>query len=985
MRVISLLSLATAAVCVLAKKRTYDTYNPSASQIAIDAQTAKTAHTTSNVGGKAFNRFVVIWLENTNFDKAAENSDMEWLASQGIVLDNYWALTHPSEPNYMAAVGGDYFALDDDRFISLPSNVSTIVDLLDTKGISWAEYQEHIPYTGYNGFEYKNQKTFANDYVRKHNPLVFYESVSKNEERMQNIKSFTTFQEDLESELLPQWSFITPNMTNDGHDTNINVASSWSRDFLTPLLSNEYFMKDTLILLTFDENENYRLKNRVYALLLGGAVPEDKKGTIDHTFYDHYSEISTVEVNWDLPNLGRNDVDANVFDVVASIAGVENKEVDTTYKVNNQTYTGYLNNDEINLPAPNVNAKGKNGKGVLDSISSVWADEYSSQVSESYFTSTTTTAAWSIGDATTTSISSSSASSSTSSSPVSHSDSVISFSSSSSSLTSGYFNSSSILSTETSSIYSAASQSSSPMSQVPSSSISSELASKSSTYHVSFTSELSTSSSLAHSSSTGLSSENTGSFSSSSVGPSFIPTSSETSGALISSSSSSSSSSSFSTVPSFSVSTPTGLDIITDIEVFDVRTHSSKAYLYDWFNIVVTLSSSGPIPSNSIVQFTVPNEFVGLKPLTLRTSSSHLDVASTNFDAETRIYTIEFNSWGSSKQNIRGSFEFTVRLSDSALSTMELGSKLFEFRTVSQVFTETLSFSKIDRSKPWKQGIFDGHNPIWQIEIPGELGPWSSLDISSILQPLDDYYYDLSSIIFEIGSRFDKFGNITTKRLSNSEDYSTSGSSSSLGISYTGFVSSNEVLRITVPGIEQHQITSFSNSIDVIINNGAATKRSVEDFSLEETLETESVSVTDVITSDEDPAGSLDSSVSTAPNEGATITSGSISVSDFVSSEVPNNTFSMFTTDTFIGVSTITAIASNAETTVVTITSCHDKLCTQTTIDAIATVVASTIDNEFTLYTTYCPLSTYTTKSNDQVVTVTSIVTEAPSSINLGK
>ncbi|ODQ61600.1 hypothetical protein WICANDRAFT_81868 [Wickerhamomyces anomalus NRRL Y-366-8] len=383
-------------------KRKYDNYNPSAAQIAIDAQTAQTAHTTSNVAGKVFNRFVVIWLENTNFDKAAENSDMEWLAAQGITLDNYWAITHPSEPNYMAAVGGDYFALDDDRFISLPSNVSTIVDLLDTKGISWAEYQEHLPYTGYNGFEYKNQQTFGNDYVRKHNPLALFESVNKNEERLQNIKNFTVFQEDLENEKLPQWSFVTPNMTNDGHDSNINVASSWSRDFLTPLLNNEYFMKDTLILLTFDENENYRLKNRVYAVLLGGVIPENKKGTIDHTFYEHYSEISSVEANWDLPNLGRNDVDANVFDIVASAVGIKNDEVDTTYKVNNQTYIGYLKDDTIDLPAPNVNAVGKNGRGVLDSISSVWADKYSSQLSESYFTSTTTTAVWSIGDATTT-------------------------------------------------------------------------------------------------------------------------------------------------------------------------------------------------------------------------------------------------------------------------------------------------------------------------------------------------------------------------------------------------------------------------------------------------------------------------------------------------------------------------------------------------------------------------------------------------------
>jgi acid phosphatase len=58
--------------------------------------------------------------------------------------------------------------MDNDDFHSIPTNISTIVDLLDTKGISWAEYQEGLPYPGFQGFNFSNQTTFANDYVRKH-------------------------------------------------------------------------------------------------------------------------------------------------------------------------------------------------------------------------------------------------------------------------------------------------------------------------------------------------------------------------------------------------------------------------------------------------------------------------------------------------------------------------------------------------------------------------------------------------------------------------------------------------------------------------------------------------------------------------------------------------------------------------------------------------------------------------------------------------
>lgn len=411
--------------------RTYSSILPKGTDVAKAASNATTNHFTSNVTGAAFDRIFIIWLENTDYDKAAGQEDLQWLASQGVTLDNYWGLTHPSEPNYVAAVGGDYFALDDDRFIALPSNISTIVDLFDTKGISWAEYQEHLPYTGFQGFNYSNQETFANDYVRKHNPLVIYDSVAQNDTRLANIKNYTMFDQDLDQKTLPQYAFITPNMTNDGHDTNIKVAGKWSRDFLEPLLSNDYFMENTLVVLTFDENETYSIKNKVFTILLGGAVPDDLKNTTDSTYYDHYSLISSPVANWDLPSLGRHDVDANVFSFVAEATNITNEDVNTTYKLNNATYIGYLNDVNIAIPAPNVTAVNKNGQPVLQKIVDTWGKEFSAQVSDDYFTSTTTTVSASVTDAATMSSASVSTVSTTKASSVTSGSSVASGSSTS--------------------------------------------------------------------------------------------------------------------------------------------------------------------------------------------------------------------------------------------------------------------------------------------------------------------------------------------------------------------------------------------------------------------------------------------------------------------------------------------------------------------------------------------------------------------------
>ncbi len=81
---------------------------------------------------------------------------------------NHSGVTHPSEPNYVATIGGDYFGMDNDNFNRIPANISSLIDLLEDKGISWGHYQEDMPYSGFEGIDWVNQHNGANDYVRKH-------------------------------------------------------------------------------------------------------------------------------------------------------------------------------------------------------------------------------------------------------------------------------------------------------------------------------------------------------------------------------------------------------------------------------------------------------------------------------------------------------------------------------------------------------------------------------------------------------------------------------------------------------------------------------------------------------------------------------------------------------------------------------------------------------------------------------------------------
>src|SRR5262245_34559496 len=60
-----------------------------------------------------FQKILIVVLENTNFDEAIEQPFLKVLADRGAVLTNYFAQTHPSQPNYIALVSGSAHEVDD--------------------------------------------------------------------------------------------------------------------------------------------------------------------------------------------------------------------------------------------------------------------------------------------------------------------------------------------------------------------------------------------------------------------------------------------------------------------------------------------------------------------------------------------------------------------------------------------------------------------------------------------------------------------------------------------------------------------------------------------------------------------------------------------------------------------------------------------------------------------------------------------------------
>ena len=259
----------------------------------------------------AFDRVFIIMFENELESAVLQDDYMRDLQARGVRLSDYHGVTHPSQPNYIATVTGLPFVTDD---TCQDIDATSIVDLLEAKGVTWKAYMENLP---------ENDKAVCISadklYFRKHNPFVSLTNIRNNPERLAKIVNAEQLQADLDGGKLPQFCWYTPNIQNDGHSppetsalqrwSGVEFLSQWLRGFLEPLLANPAFTKETLVVIIFDESVPYD-ENHVYATLLGDMV---KPGTVEADHYNHYSLLRTIEENFELGTLSRNDLTANWF------------------------------------------------------------------------------------------------------------------------------------------------------------------------------------------------------------------------------------------------------------------------------------------------------------------------------------------------------------------------------------------------------------------------------------------------------------------------------------------------------------------------------------------------------------------------------------------------------------------------------------------------------------------------------------------------
>lgn len=248
---------------------------------------------------------VIVIEENHSYDQIMYPGNAPYfdtLAKEGALFTNSHAITHPSQPNYLAFFSGSTQGVTNDHYLGdiTPFTTPNLGAELIKAGYTFKGYAEMMPNTGFLGRSF--QIVPGHDYRRKHAPWVNWLGNKANGLPDSVSQPLTAFPADYSK--LPTVSFVIPNEANDMHNiglygdtVSMQRASQWVSTHLSGYI-NRAKTHNSLFILTFDEDQSDNLvPNQIPTIFVGEMV---KPGKYDDSI-DHYTVLRTLEAMYDLP------------------------------------------------------------------------------------------------------------------------------------------------------------------------------------------------------------------------------------------------------------------------------------------------------------------------------------------------------------------------------------------------------------------------------------------------------------------------------------------------------------------------------------------------------------------------------------------------------------------------------------------------------------------------------------------------------------
>lgn len=213
------------------------------------------------------------------------------------VADRYRAVTHPSLPNYLALAAGSTFGIADDAYPSAHRlRAASIFSQLDAHHRTWRAYEQSMTVPC--------EQVSAGTYAVKHNPAAYFVPL-RAECRRFDVPMGTLrkgpLAHALDTNHLPSFAFVTPNVCDDGHSCPLATADAWLRRFFTRLTASPAYRAGHLVaFVTWDEGAGADQRVPLVAV-----APSIRRGTVAKAPFSHYSLLRTTEQLLRLPPLGK--------------------------------------------------------------------------------------------------------------------------------------------------------------------------------------------------------------------------------------------------------------------------------------------------------------------------------------------------------------------------------------------------------------------------------------------------------------------------------------------------------------------------------------------------------------------------------------------------------------------------------------------------------------------------------------------------------
>src|SRR5215469_292038 len=246
-----------------------------------------TSHSVSRPSVPRPRHTVVVMFENHPYDEVIGNSQAPYinmLAREGALFTSSYAVSHPSEPNYLALLSGSTQGVASDQCPTTLHAPNLAADLI-AAGLTFVGYSEGLPAAG-------SQTCGVGGYARKHVPWTDFSNIPRSVNR-----PFSTFPTDYS--MLPDVSFVIPDLCHDMHDCPVGTGDAWLRQHLGGY-ARWAMTHDSLLIVTWDEDDGFH-SNHIATIFVGQQV---KPGRYRIPI-NHYNVLRTIEQAYGLPYRGQ--------------------------------------------------------------------------------------------------------------------------------------------------------------------------------------------------------------------------------------------------------------------------------------------------------------------------------------------------------------------------------------------------------------------------------------------------------------------------------------------------------------------------------------------------------------------------------------------------------------------------------------------------------------------------------------------------------